>query len=141
VSHDRAFLDNAVTSTLVFEGEARVNEYVGGYTDWLRQRSVSGAGTDSGKVLASVPSPLPAAASVATVQKARRLSYKDQRELAALPEKINRLEAEQLQLQTAIADPKMFHENKERAAAALQRLESLAAELESAYSRWDALES
>jgi ABC transport system ATP-binding/permease protein len=131
VSHDRAFLDNVVTSTLVFEGEARVNEYVGGYSDWLRQRVGTGA----------VKTPPPAAASVPAAPKARRLSYKHQRELAALPEKIQRLEAEQLQLQTAIADPALFQGNDERGTAALQRLQSLAAELENAYSRWDALES
>jgi ABC transport system ATP-binding/permease protein len=155
VSHDRAFLDNVVTSTLVFEGNGQVNEYVGGYTDWLHQRSVSRAGTvagsGSGKTLPSLPSlsslsspatlPATGAASVAAVPKARRLSYKDQRELAALPEKINCLEAEQQQLQTEIADPEVFRGNAERGAAALQRLASLAAELESAYARWDALET
>ena len=147
VSHDRAFLDNVVTSTLVFEGEGRVNEYVGGYSDWLRQRAAGGAagGAGSGAGTGAVKSPqrssvIPAA-SLPAAPKARRLSYKDQRELAALPEKINRLEAEQLQLQSAIADPKMFQGNAEQGTAALQRLESLAAELESAYSRWDALES
>jgi ATP-binding cassette subfamily F protein uup len=136
VSHDRAFLDNVVTSTLVFEGAGQVNEYVGGYTDWLRQRTVSGVGSG-----ASAPPPPAAAASVPSGTKARRLSYKDQRELAALPEKIQRLEAEQLQLQTAIADPTLFQGNSERGTAALQRLQSLAAELENAYARWDALES
>jgi ABC transport system ATP-binding/permease protein len=139
VSHDRAFLDNVVTSTLVFEGSGRVNEYVGGYSDWLRQRKVSAPmKAQSGAAL-----PVAAAASEAAPAKpnARRLSYKDQRELAALPGKIQRLEAEQAQLQAEIADPKTFHGNNERGTAALQRLQSLTAELEDAYSRWDALES
>jgi len=148
VSHDRAFLDNVVTSTLVFEGGGQVNEYVGGYRDWLRQRVAggartgAGAGTRAGSGAVKTPSapPMSAAAPV-PAPKARRLSYKEQRELAALPEKIQRLEAEQLQLQTAIADPTLFQANDERGAAALQRLESLAAELETAYARWDALES
>ncbi|HME38701.1 MAG TPA: ATP-binding cassette domain-containing protein [Steroidobacteraceae bacterium] len=131
VSHDRAFLDNVVTSTLVFEGQGRVNEYVGGYSDWLRQRKVGGA----------VPARTPAAAPVRATPKARRLSYKEQRELAALPEKIQRLEAEQLELQAAIADPDLFQGGRERGTLALQRLESLAVELENAYARWDALES
>jgi ATP-binding cassette subfamily F protein uup len=130
VSHDRAFLDNVVTSTLVFEGSAQVNEYVGGYSDWLRQRRIS----------APVKAQTATAAAPAR-PKARRLSYKDQRELAELPEMIQRLEAEQLRLQTEIADPALFQGNKERGAAALQRLQSLAAELEKAYARWDALES
>ena len=73
--------------------------------------------------------------------KARRLSYKEQRELEAIPEKIQLLEAEQLELQAAIADPALFHGNDRRGTAALQRLQSLAAEIETAYSRWHALES
>ena len=132
VSHDRAFLDNVVTSTLVFEGSAQVNEYVGGYSDWLRQRKVSAP------LVARAPAAAPAEAP--TQSKARRLSYKDQRELAAMPEKIQRLEAEQLQLQAAIADPNLFKDDPAQGTVALQRLRSLAAELENAYSRWDALE-
>ena len=132
VSHDRAFLDNVVTSTLVFEGGAQVNEYVGGYSDWLRQRKSS----------APAKPRAPAAAPAASARtKARRLSYKEQRDLEAMPEKIQRLEAEQLQLQTAIADPNLFKDDLARGTAALQRLQSLAAELENAYSVWDALES
>jgi ABC transport system ATP-binding/permease protein len=136
VSHDRAFLDNVVTSTLVFEAAAQVNEYVGGYSDWLRQRKVAEAAAPASARAASVPS------EAARVRpKARRLSYKDQRELEAIPEKIQLLEAEQLELQAAIADPTFFHAPVARSAAALQRLESLAAEIETAYSRWHALES
>jgi ATP-binding cassette subfamily F protein uup len=133
VSHDRAFLDNVVTSTLVFEGAGRVNEYVGGYSDWLRQR----------KAAAPLKPRAPAAAvrAVARASKARRVSYNEQRELAALPEKIQSLEAEQLQLQSAISDPNLFRDDPQRGAAALERLQSLAAELEAAYSRWDELES
>jgi ATP-binding cassette subfamily F protein uup len=133
VSHDRAFLDNVVTSTLVFEGKTQVNEYVGGYSDWLRQR----------KIPATVPPPMaPVPPKVSPAQsKPRRLSYDDRRELAAMPDKIQRLEAEQLQLQAEIADPALFQGNNERGALALQRLAALAAELESAYARWDALES
>jgi ATP-binding cassette subfamily F protein uup len=130
VSHDRAFLDNVVTSTLVFEGEAQVNEYVGGYSDWLRQRRVPA------KPRASVPAP----ANSRRVR-GRRLSYKEQRDLDAMPGRILRLEAEQLQLQAAMADPKLFKDDPARATAALQRLQSLATELENAYAVWDALES
>ncbi len=133
-----------VTSTLVFEGGGQVNEYVGGYSDWLRQRKGSGgkarpaAAPPAAPV--SVPTPAPTATATAA-PKGRRLSYKDQRELAAMPDKIQRLEAEQMQLQAAIGDPNLFKNDPARAEAALQRLQSLAAELESAYSRWDALES
>jgi ABC transport system ATP-binding/permease protein len=133
VSHDRAFLDNVVTSTLVFEGGAQVNEYVGGYSDWLRQRKVTA------QLVPRAPAAAPRAAPAAS--KARRLSYNEQRELAAMPEKIQRLEAEQLELQAAISDPNLFKDDPPRGAAALQRLQALAAEIESAYSRWDELES
>jgi ATP-binding cassette subfamily F protein uup len=139
VSHDRAFLDNVVTSTLVFEGRAQVNEYVGGYSDWLRQRRVVDAAAPAPHEAAD-PEPKAVHEAARPQPKARRLSYKEQRELAAMPEKIQRLEAEQLELQAALADPKLF-QDQERGAAALERLRSLAAEIESAYARWDALES
>jgi ATP-binding cassette subfamily F protein uup len=161
VSHDRAFLDNVVTSTLVFEGGGEINEYVGGYSDWLRQRKVgsppnarSRTGTPNVAAASSAPAApgsatpgslvapvLASPASAPAQSKPRRLSYNEQRELAALPAKIQRLEAEQLDLQASIADPALFQGTDQRGAAALQRLQSLAAELESAYARWEALEA
>jgi ATP-binding cassette subfamily F protein uup len=129
VSHDRAFLDNVVTSTLVFEGEGRIAEYVGGYSDWLQQRKIAPE--------PSAAAPPPRAATT----RAPRLSYNEQRELKLLPEKIQRLEAEQAQLNTQISDPDAFRRNKDESSAALQRLQALAEELEAAYSRWDALDS
>ncbi len=143
VSHDRAFLDNVVTSTLAFEGDGVVNEYVGGYSDWLRQRHAGAAARAPGAVPAAQGSAAARGAAKAALlpSKVRRLSYNEQRELASLPEKIQRLEAEQLELQALIADPAVFQNNDPRGTAALQRLSSLAAELESAYSRWDALET
>jgi ATP-binding cassette subfamily F protein uup len=131
VSHDRAFLDNVVTSTIVFEGGGRLEEYVGGYSDWLRQRKA--------------PPPVPAAAAARAAPNAavrpRRLSYKDQRELELLPARIEALEAERARLQLRIADPKLFSADPQQAALALQRLQALESELEAAYARWDALES
>jgi ABC transport system ATP-binding/permease protein len=132
VSHDRAFLDNVVTSTLVFEGNGQINEYVGGYTDWLRQRKVAVAAPATAKPSAAPPSPAP---------KPKRLSYNEQRELAQLPEKIQRLEAEQAQLNALISDPDAFRRDKDESQLALQRLDAVAAELETAYSRWDTLDS
>jgi ATP-binding cassette subfamily F protein uup len=137
VSHDRAFLDNVVTSTLVFEGAGRINEYVGGYTDWLRQRRVLPEGAAPTVLIRSADT----AAVAALRPKARRLSYSEQRELASLPEKIQQLEAEQLTLQTEVSNPALFQRNKDQGAAALQRLQALASELETAYSRWDVLET
>ncbi len=142
VSHDRAFLDNVVTSTLVFEGRGQVNEYVGGYSDWLRQRRDAGAPAAPPVPGARLPAASAAAAAAPrTHPKARRLSYKDQRELDAMPEKIQRLEAEQLQLQAAISEPALFQSSDQRGTLALQRLTALTAELETCYARWDALES
>jgi ATP-binding cassette subfamily F protein uup len=137
VSHDRAFLDNVVTSTLVFEGRGQVNEYVGGYSDWLRQRKAVDAAPPASAPPPSGPSP----GTARPRPGARRPSYKQQRELEAVLQEIQRLEAEQLQLQAAIADPTLFQGPVARGAAALQRLQSLTAEIENAYSRWHALES
>ena len=138
VSHDRAFLDNVVTSTLVFEGAGSVNEYVGGYSDWLRQaRSTQKAA----KAAPNSPAPATAQPVSASAQKTRRLSYNEQRELATLPNTIHRLETEQADLQARISDPDFFKRDAVAAAAALQRLAMLAPELESAYARWGALET
>jgi ATP-binding cassette subfamily F protein uup len=142
VSHDRAFLDNVVTSTLVFEGNGQINEYVGGYTDWLRQRKAAVAAPAAAKPSAAPGSTAAgSAAPTSPAPKLKRLSYKEQRELAQLPEKIQRLEAEQAQLNALISDPDAFRRDKDESHLALRRLEAVAAELESAYSRWDTLDS
>jgi ABC transport system ATP-binding/permease protein len=136
VSHDRAFLDNVVTSTLVFEGDGRVNEYVGGYTDWVRQRRNSGAA--EGRPPGAARAPVGPAA--APVSKPRKLSYKDRRELEALPGTIQKLEAEQAMLAATIADPALFRRNPAEANAAVARLQAVEKELEAAFVRWEALE-
>jgi ABC transport system ATP-binding/permease protein len=147
VSHDRAFLDNVVTSTLVFEGRGQVNEYVGGYSDWLRQRKITApvkaasAAAPAAPGSAGAPAPGASSAAASAPSKARRLSYNEQRELSAMPEKIQRLEAEQLQLQAEIFDASALQWNSAQGSGALQRLQALATELEGAYARWDALES
>jgi ATP-binding cassette subfamily F protein uup len=146
VSHDRAFLDNVVTSTLVFEGAGRINEYVGGYSDWLRQKSAvpdASASTPASAVSKRtvVTSPPGPANPPIAAPKARRLSYNEQRELAQLPEKIQHLEAEQAHLTTLISDPKAFQRNQDQGSQALQRLQVLAAELDQAYARWETLDS
>jgi ABC transport system ATP-binding/permease protein len=141
VSHDRAFLDNVVTSTLVFEGDGLISEYVGGYTDWLRQRKAAAASRTAASAAASAaPRPSPAA-TAATAPKPKRLSYNEQRELEQLPGKIQRLEAEQAQLTATISDPAAFQRSKDESNLALRRLQAIAAELESAYVRWETLES
>jgi len=137
VSHDRAFLDNVVTSTLVFEGGGKVNEYVGGYTDWLNQPKIGAPKAVPAKAAAKNSSPPTAA----PPNKVRKLSFNEQRELGQLPQLIERLEAEQSQLQSWVSDPEAFSADRPRAEAALKRLQALSAELETAYARWDELET
>jgi ATP-binding cassette subfamily F protein uup len=146
VSHDRAFLDNVVTSTLVFEGGGRVNEYVGGYSDWLRQRRAPArAATSESRARPRAAAKAPGTAAerlpVPAVENPRRLSYKEQRELESLPQRIQQLEEEQEALASTVADPAVYAADPARAAAALARLQVLGGELEAAYARWAALES
>jgi ATP-binding cassette subfamily F protein uup len=144
VSHDRAFLDNVVTGTLVFERDGRVNEYVGGYSDWVRQRRTPPAAPARAAPVprATAPGAAPVKSTAArSPPKPRKRSYKEQRELDAIPERIQLLEAEQRELQAALSDPKLFRQGAAEANAALVRLQRLTAELEAVYIRWDALES
>jgi ATP-binding cassette subfamily F protein uup len=135
VSHDRAFLDNAVTSTLVFEGGGRINEYVGGYTDWLRQRPAPVAPRAEAPAKAAQPAPESAR------PKPRKLSYKEQRELDALPGRIEALEAEQSRLQAAVSHAGFYQQPGEAIAATLARLQAVTDELEQCFARWESLES
>jgi ATP-binding cassette subfamily F protein uup len=138
VSHDRAFLDNVVTSTFVFEGDGKVQEYVGGYEDWLRQRDTApriARGSDA----PSPPAALPRTASAAVAL--RKLSYKERKELEGLPAVIAPLEAEERALNARIAGPEFYKEGGTAIAGALARLEALAQEIRTAYARWDELES
>jgi ATP-binding cassette subfamily F protein uup len=134
VSHDRAFLDNVVTSTLVFEGDGRIGEYVGGYADWLRQRAVA-------KPEAKPAAPKQVPAKAAEPAKRRKLSYKEQRELETLPDRIEALETEQQALQAQISQPSFYQQDNETVSATLARCEELEQELEQCLERWEALES
>ena len=148
VSHDRAFLDNVVTSTLVFEGAGRVQEYVGGYHDWLRQggspRLLGVQTREDGKSAqpASKGEPAPVATPVAATAAPakRKLSYKEQRELDALPAAIETAEIELEALQTAIADPGFYQLPAEVSRGKLARMEALQAELDRLIERWAELE-
>ncbi|MCG2634481.1 MAG: ATP-binding cassette domain-containing protein [Gammaproteobacteria bacterium] len=130
VSHDRAFLNNLVTSTLVFEGDGLVSEYAGGYDDWLRQRDAPRQQSDvAPKVAKPVAKPTRA-----------KLSYKIQRELEQLPLAVERLEQAIEGLHQKMADPGFFKQGREEVVAAERRLADLEAELAQAYARWEALE-
>lgn len=138
VSHDRAFLDNIVTSTYVFEGQGRIGEYVGGYEDWQRyQRKMKMAAPSPENKLASVMAPV---SQPIEAGHKRKLSYKEQRELEMLPEKIEQLESEQQHLQQQVSDSGFYKQEDTHIAATLAHLEKVTSELEQAYIRWENLE-
>jgi ATP-binding cassette subfamily F protein uup len=146
VSHDRAFLDNVVTSTLVFEGDGRVQEYVGGYEDWLRQRKSEARSLKSARASPSPESTVPSPRSspelpVSSPGSRKKLSFKEQRELEALPARIEALESEQRALAESIAGDGFYRESAETIEASLARVEALQRELTGAYARWDDLDS
>ena len=140
VSHDRDFLDNVVTSTLVLEGDGKLGEYVGGYNDWLRQRPAPSLPAEK---TAAAPAPAPpAAAQPAPPAPARRkLSYKEQRELDALPARIEQLETEVAARTDAMQDPAFYTQDAAVQQRANAELATLQAELDAAYARWEALDA
>ena len=139
VSHDRTFLDNVVTSTLVFESDGRVREYVGGYEDWLRSQPQTGTvRTPSTKPSLRL---VPAAVDAEKPERPRKLSYREQRELEGLPGMIESLETEQTQLHAAAADPAFYQQAGEKIAATMGRLETIDRELDDCYARWEELEA
>ncbi len=137
VSHDRAFINNVVTSTLVFEDEGRVNEYVGGYDDWLRQskRLKEEPPVVPARVEEKKDAPRPASA------KSRKLSFKEQKELDELPKRLEELEAEQQMLHATMADPAFYRESGNKVASTTARLENVERELAEAFKRWEELEA
>ena len=144
VSHDRAFLDNVVTQTIASEGDGQWKEYVGGYSDWLRQRPAGGAGRfDATGGLDAKPVSRVGAGDTAKAKPAERkkLSFKEQRELEQLPDRIAALESEQAALQQRLGDP-AFYQGPAEAVRQLQaRLPAVEAEIETALIRWEALEA
>lgn len=140
VSHDRDFLDNVVTSTMVMEGDGVVGEYVGGYTDWQRHAARVAAAAASAPVAA--PRPVAAAAAAAApAEPKRKLSYKDARELEQLPLKIETLEKDVEGLTAAMNDPAFYQRSAADMAAHTQQLGKLQAELDAAYARWEELDA
>jgi len=131
VSHDRAFLDNVVTSTLVFEGDGKIQEYIGGYKDWLLQSKRN----TSPVVEKTIPE-----AVVKTKNKAtNKLSYKEQKELDELPKKIEKLEAEQAELLKISSTPAFYQQNQNKIAEVMAQLKKIELDLEIAYQRWGEL--
>ncbi|KRG68453.1 ABC transporter ATPase [Stenotrophomonas chelatiphaga] len=144
VSHDRDFLDNVVTSTLVMEGEGVVGDYVGGYSDWQRHAAFVAAQQANAPVVASRPAAAAAPAAVAAaevVPAKRKLSYKDARELEQLPQKIETLEQDVEGLTAAMNDPAFYQRSAPDMAAHNQKLAKVQAELDAAYARWQELDA
>ncbi|MBI5075253.1 MAG: ATP-binding cassette domain-containing protein [Nitrospirae bacterium] len=139
VSHDREFLNNVVTSTIVFEGNGNVAEYVGGYDDWLRQRSPAlPAGTDQTtkqekKSAAEKPR--------TRMERLRTLTFKEKKELEELPARIESLEAERDRLYESLADPAFYRQDGNRIPEAKAQIEQFEKDIAAAYEQWDLLET
>ncbi len=138
VSHDRAFLDNVVTSVFVFEGEGVVNEYVGGYSDWLnysQAKKKEQAKADKKEAKAAVKKP------VASVAKAKKRSYKEQKELDELPLHIENLEKNQSEITGKMSATNFYQQEQDVIDTVLAELGNVEQELENVYARWDELEA
>ncbi|MEZ5536663.1 MAG: ATP-binding cassette domain-containing protein [Thiolinea sp.] len=147
ISHDRSFLNSVVTRTIVFE-QGEVNEYAGGYDDWLLQRPEpkQPAEKEKAPVGKAVDKTVekknsPPSATAANDNKPRKLSYKDQRELEQLPQLIDGLEQQIAALHDEMAKPEFYQQDKDAITAAQDELEKLEQELEQAFARWEELEA
>jgi len=159
VSHDRSFLDRTVTGILAVQADGRVEEHVGGYSDWARWHEAnehskgatrttrppdpktSDPGSSIPPEAASRPPGKPRPSEARTgEQSSPKLSYKDERELEALPERIEALEAEQAELQSRTADPEFYRQHPDTVAEAMRALADIEAQLQRAYERWTELE-
>jgi ATP-binding cassette subfamily F protein uup len=135
VSHDRAFLNNVVTSTIVFEGNGQAVEYVGGYDDWLSQRPQGAAERLPEKNGPQKVRPKP------KTRPSQKLGYMQQREMQELPQKIEALESEQKELFAIVADPLFYKKEKGEIAGVKADMDRVEGEIETAYRRWEELET
>ncbi len=133
VSHDREFLNNIVTSTIACEGNGKLVEYVGGYDDWLRQRIEDVPSLPEKTVKPKKPRP--------QQERARKLTFKENKDLEALPVLIESMEIENDKLYKIMADPEFYREDGEKVSAAKSRIEELEKEIAASYERWELLES
>jgi ATP-binding cassette subfamily F protein uup len=133
VSHDRAFINNVVTSTLVFEEGGSIQEYVGGYDDWLRQRAPEVRPAKIEAVKKTIPQ-------AETSRPKTKFGFRQQKELESLPLAIAALEQEQEEICRSLADPEFYKKPKSEIVAAQQRLEAVKGLLADSYSRWEELE-
>jgi ATP-binding cassette subfamily F protein uup len=139
VSHDRAFLDNVVTSTLVFEGNGIVTEHAGGYTDWRNELARIAVAKRTAAALQAAPKP--AAAKPANTAAGAKLNNKERKDLETLPAKIEQLEAEQATLSVQLGDPEIYKDGGAKAAELQKRLHAAEAEHAQAVERWMELDA
>ncbi|HET7833593.1 MAG TPA: ATP-binding cassette domain-containing protein [Gallionella sp.] len=139
VSHDRAFLDNVVTQVIAFEGDAKLVEYVGGYEDWVRVKKFQ-ATSAAAKPAVATPPRQAVAPPVEKPKPASKLSYKEARELEELPQRIEALEREQIDITAHLADGSLYRTDNKRARQLQQRSEEIEAEILAAMERWEELE-
>jgi ATP-binding cassette subfamily F protein uup len=140
VSHDRMFLDNVVTQVIVAEGQGNWKEYIGGYTDWERVRAVSESRNSAPRAEAKLPQKEKPAAP-APAPKAKRLSFKEQRELDELPAQIAALEAEQKSITEKLADPNLYREQPAEVKKLNERYAELDKQLMASLEKWEAIEA
>ena len=138
VSHDRDFLDNVVSSTMVFEGEGRIEEYVGGYSDWLKEKEKAAA---AAAMKAARTTPAVAPTSKGAGVKSRKLGSKERKELENLPAQIEKIETEQHELSARLADPSFYQQPATVVAATRARVFELEAAHAAAFARWEELEA
>ncbi len=144
VSHDRRFLDNVVTSTLVFEGDGRVQEFVGGYEDWIRQSREPGVGSRESKGAGREPgvgSRESKTVVAGPTRPKKKRSNKEERDYAELTTRIAALEEEQKGLNAAVADPEFYKKGADAIKQTMTRIEAIDQELLTAMARWDELDS
>ncbi len=138
VSHDREFLDNVVTATLVLEGDGHVGQYVGGYSDWVARKAQQ---AEQRKQYEPPARKAESKSEASKPVKAKKLSYKLQRELDELPRVIEELESRQQQTQDALSDPAVYRDQPEKITVLQQEMSEIEAQLEQVFERWEELEA
>jgi ATP-binding cassette subfamily F protein uup len=137
VSHDRSFLDNVVTQVIAFEGDGKLMEYVGGYEDWVRVKKYEASQSATTKPVAPKPE---AKAEAPKAKSSKKLSFKEQKELEEIPQKIEKLEREQEELAAALGAGDLYRDNPTHAKQLQERAAVIEEELLQLMARWEALE-
>jgi len=139
VSHDRAFLDNVVTGTIVHEGDGRFTEYMGGYEDWVRQRKIAEAAKNAPAATPALPIAAPQKG--VKIEKGRKFLNREQRELDELPARIEELEKKQAALSERLADPALYQSKDGEFQKVERELNELHHTIEKTMARWEELEA